>query len=68
MLCTNSFGVIEKIKPLSLLGSGIAAGYDFYEQYQLIVRLKLDMTFRGKGATNGSIAYDIYGEQGISNY
>lgn len=54
-------------KNKGVFGGGIAAGYDFYEQHQLPVRLELDVTFRGKGASNGSVAYDIDGQQGVSN-
>lgn len=54
-------------KNKGVFGGGIAAGYDFYEQYQVPVRLEVDMTFRGKGASDGSVAYDIDGEQGVSN-
>lgn len=54
-------------KNKGVFGGGIAAGYDFYDQYQVPLRLEVDMTFRGKGSSDGRVAYDIDGEQGVSN-
>jgi opacity protein-like surface antigen len=49
-------------KNKGVFGGGITAGYDFYDQYQFPIRLEVDMTFRGKGSSDGSVAYDIGGE------
>ncbi|EKT0593760.1 porin family protein [Morganella morganii] len=54
-------------KNRGVFGGGFAAGYDFYDQYKLPIRFEVDMTFRGKGSSDGSVAYDIDGKQGVSN-
>lgn len=37
-----------------VFGGGAALGYDFNEQYQLPVRVELDLTFRGQGEASGN--------------
>lgn len=66
----NGTTVLETKTPnknKGVFGGGIAAGYDFYNQFEVPARLELDIVFRGKGASDGRVAYDIDGEQGISN-
>ncbi|HCC0887942.1 TPA: porin family protein [Salmonella enterica] len=45
-----------------VLGGGVAIGYDFYDQFQLPVRLELDTTFRGKADAKSGQDITGFGE------
>ncbi|ECG1194229.1 adhesin/invasin protein PagN [Salmonella bongori] len=45
-----------------VFGGGVAIGYDFYDQYQLPVRLELDTTFRGETDAKSGQDITAFGE------
>ncbi|EGI4850161.1 adhesin/invasin protein PagN, partial [Salmonella enterica subsp. diarizonae] len=45
-----------------VFGGGVAIGYDFYDPFQLPVRLELDTTFRGETDAKGGQDITAFGE------
>ncbi len=45
-----------------VFGGGVAIGYDFYDPFQLPVRLELDTTFRGETDAKGGQDIIAFGQ------
>ncbi len=45
-----------------VFGGGVAIGYDFYDPFQLPVRLELDTTFRGETDAKGGQDIIAFGD------
>lgn len=48
--------------PKAFFGGGVAIGYDFYDPFQLPVRLELDTTFRGETDAKGGQDIIAFGD------